>query len=99
MLSVESANSFAAFTTYCIKLNKVPEGSLNGKGCKDLPKSPAGLLTSLHSPGAIGSSGANTRSPCALNPPGKFANVPASTNCLIDDVAVLVKPPIKCKYP
>ena len=97
MLSVESANSFAALTTYCIKLNNVPEGSLNGKGCRDLPRSPAGLFTSLHSPGAIGSSGASTRSPCALKPPGKFENVPASINCLIDEVAVLVKPPIKCK--
>ena len=41
---------------------------------------PDGTSTSRHSPGAIGVSSPLIRRPLDFYPPGKFANVPASTN-------------------
>ena len=56
---------------------------------------PEGTSTSLNSPGAIGVSSPLTLSPLVLNPPGRFASDPASTNCLSMDVPDLAKPPMR----
>ena len=68
-------------------------GSLYGNGNKPARKSPLGASTSLNSPGCNGLSSSRILKPLALNPAGKFYNVPASINCLSAEVAVLDKPP------
>ena len=58
----------------------VCDGSLYGKGMMLSFIVPEGTSTSLNSPGAIGVSSPLTRRPRVLNPPGRLANDPASTN-------------------
>ena len=62
-------------------------------------KSPPGTSISLNSPGLRGSSSFRILTPLALNPAGKFDNVPASISCLNIDVAARDNPPIVCSKP
>ena len=60
---------------------------------------PPGTSTSRNSPGMMGVSSPLILSPRDFNPPGRLASVPASTNCLSNEVADLDSPPIICTRP
>ena len=62
------------------RLYKVPEGSLNGKGIRDVRISVPATSMSRNSPGCIGLSSSLILAPRALKPAGKLESVPASIN-------------------
>ena len=98
-ISEVAAKRLPSSTILSIKPDRTIEGSLYGRGrmlsrILPLPKS-----TSRNSPGLIGVSSPLMRNPLAFRPPGKFERVPASTSCLMMEVADFAYPPIKWNKP
>ena len=98
-ISAICANRWPACTTNPRRANNVCDGSLYGNGINPSRIAPPGASTSLNSPGCKGESSSLIRRPRALNPAGRFDNVPESSNCLNACVADLDSPPIKCTKP
>ena len=62
--------------------NRVGEGSLKGRGIKDLRKSSPYASTSTHSPGETVMSPPSILAPLALKPPLRFAKAAESNSAL-----------------